>query len=228
MTQPAKGQEPSMEEILASIRRIIADDYPGSKPTPPEAAGPVMRQPPGSAPPTRMPCAPRSAAAEAPPPPTVELDSMPAHSMLVQARATGARRAPSTAEGPASGIPDPTGRMAAAEPPPPAFRTIGAESVLGREEGSGESPPPARTPGGPRRPAPQAEPALISAAASAAVGSAFDALARTVPVQNGRTLEDLVGEMLRPMLKGWLEDNLPSLVERLVRAEIDRVSRGRG
>jgi cell pole-organizing protein PopZ len=38
---------------------------------------------------------------------------------------------------------------------------------------------------------------------------------------------DLVKEMLRPMLKGWLDDNLPSMVERIVRAEIERVSRGR-
>ena len=69
---------------------------------------------------------------------------------------------------------------------------------------------------------------LVSAATSAAVDSAFNTLAQTVLVQNGRTLEDLVREMLRPMLKTWLDDNLPSLVERLVRAEIDRVSRGRG
>ncbi len=46
-------------------------------------------------------------------------------------------------------------------------------------------------------------------------------------VQNARTLEDLVREMLRPMLKSWLDDNLPGMVERLVRAEIERVSRGR-
>ena len=44
---------------------------------------------------------------------------------------------------------------------------------------------------------------------------------------NARTLEDLVKEMLRPMLKSWLDDNLPSLVERIVRDEIERVSRGR-
>jgi cell pole-organizing protein PopZ len=49
-----------------------------------------------------------------------------------------------------------------------------------------------------------------------------------VLVQNARTLEDLVKEMLQPLLKSWLDDNLPGLVERLVRAEIDRVSRGRG
>ena len=46
-------------------------------------------------------------------------------------------------------------------------------------------------------------------------------------LQNARTLEDLVRDMLRPMLKSWLDDNLPSVVERLVRAEIERVSRGR-
>jgi uncharacterized protein len=73
-----------------------------------------------------------------------------------------------------------------------------------------------------------AEQGLISAATSAVVDSAFSTLAQTVLVQNGRTLEDLVREMLRPMLKTWLDDNLPSLVERLVRAEIERVSRGRG
>ena len=68
---------------------------------------------------------------------------------------------------------------------------------------------------------------LISNSTSAAVDSAFNALAQTVLVQNARTLEDLVREMLRPMLKTWLDDNLPGMVERLVRAEIERVSRGR-
>jgi uncharacterized protein len=68
---------------------------------------------------------------------------------------------------------------------------------------------------------------LLSAATSEAVDSAFNALAQTVLVQNARTLEDLVREMLRPMLKAWLDDNLPGMVERLVRAEIERVARGR-
>jgi cell pole-organizing protein PopZ len=44
---------------------------------------------------------------------------------------------------------------------------------------------------------------------------------------DSRTVDELVREMLRPMLKAWLDDNLPSLVERLVRSEIERVSRGR-
>ena len=44
---------------------------------------------------------------------------------------------------------------------------------------------------------------------------------------NDVTDEDLVKEMLRPMLKSWLDENLPPMVERLVRQEIERVSRGR-
>jgi cell pole-organizing protein PopZ len=59
------------------------------------------------------------------------------------------------------------------------------------------------------------------------VSGAFSALAHTILAQNARTLEDLVAEMLKPMLKDWLDDNLPSLVERLVQEEIYRVSRGR-
>jgi len=73
----------------------------------------------------------------------------------------------------------------------------------------------------------QSEQPLLSRSATAAVDSAFASLAHTVLSQNARTLDDLVKEMLRPMLKTWLDDNLPSLVERLVRAEIERVSRGR-
>ena len=72
------------------------------------------------------------------------------------------------------------------------------------------------------------EAALMSARTTAAVDMAFNTLAHTVLVQNSRTLDDLVREMLRPMLKAWLDDNLPNMVERLVRAEIERVSRGRG
>lgn len=81
------------------------------------------------------------------------------------------------------------------------------------------------------------EQALVSNTTSAAVDSAFGMLAQKPPAQipiaqmpighGSRSIEELVQDMLRPMLKNWLDDNLPSLVERLVRAEIERVSRGR-
>jgi cell pole-organizing protein PopZ len=100
---------------------------------------------------------------------------------------------------------------------PSQFRTIDGSSDVGFDE----------TPERPAPPAPEERVTLISNATSAAVDSAFSALAQTVLVKNARTLEDLVREMLRPMLKSWLDDNLPGMVERLVRAEIERVSRGR-
>ena len=81
----------------------------------------------------------------------------------------------------------------------------------------------------PREAAPAAAPGegrLLSSHAGAAVGSAFNVLASTILSQNARTLEDLVEDMMRPMLKEWLDDNLPTIVERLVRAEIERVARG--
>ena len=64
---------------------------------------------------------------------------------------------------------------------------------------------------------------LISREANNAVQAAFNALQRTI-VHNSQTLDDLVQEMLRPILKVWLDDNLPGMVERLVRTEIERIS----
>jgi hypothetical protein len=72
------------------------------------------------------------------------------------------------------------------------------------------------------------ERSMLSATTTSAVDAAFNSLAQSVLVQNSQTLDGLVREMLRPMLKTWLDDNLPNLVERLVRAEIERVSRGHG
>ena len=145
-----------MEEILASIRRIIADDDASKPAKTPEKQAAV----------TAAPSRP------APPPP-----------------------------------PAPSPR------PAPGFRTIdGASDVVFTTK---PEPPPLIDRG------------LLSNETIAAVDSAFNTLAHTIIGQNARTLEDLVKEMLRPMLKSWLDDNLPSLVERIVRAEIERVSRGR-
>ena len=105
----------------------------------------------------------------------------------------------------------------------PQFRTIDGSSDVGFDEIERE----ARRVLCQRRVGRRRADGLFPAQTSAAVDSAFNALAQTVLVQNARTLEDLVREMLRPMLKTWLDDNLPGMVERLVRAEIERVSRGR-
>ena len=200
MTQPAKGQEPSMEEILASIRRIIADDDPSRSPS--------KASEPASPPPLREPAVNDD-----------EIDSM-----LAQLQGAS-RPAAAPVEEPAADILDLTEQMAIPEPEP-AFRTIDGQSDLMFEDSPPE--PPAARVVQEWHPAPASDRGLLSAATGAAVDSAFNTLAQTVLVQNGRTLEDLVREMLRPMLKTWLDDNLPGMVERLVRAEIERVSRGRG
>jgi cell pole-organizing protein PopZ len=74
------------------------------------------------------------------------------------------------------------------------------------------------------QPEPRSE--LLSAATSASIAGAFSSLSNTLLTGNARTLEDLVKDMMKPMLKTWLDDNLPSIVERLVKAEIERVARG--
>src|SRR5882724_6836930 len=74
MTQPAKAQEPSMEEILASIRRIIADDD-ASKPGDPEPAPPKLAVAP-------VPVAPESAPPAPPPPEAVAMSHDDIDAML--------------------------------------------------------------------------------------------------------------------------------------------------
>lgn len=67
---------------------------------------------------------------------------------------------------------------------------------------------------------------LLSEQANGAIGASLDQLSRTILSQNPRTLEDLVRDLLRPMLRTWLDQNLPRMVERMVKQEIDRISRG--
>src|SRR5690606_25383514 len=78
----------------------------------------------------------------------------------------------------------------------------------------------------PRRTERQVAPPLLSPQSDAAVAGAFNQLARTMPSRSGRTVDELVEDMVRPKLQSWLDDTLPPLVERLVREEIERVSRG--
>ncbi|MFS8038516.1 DUF2497 domain-containing protein [Xanthobacter sp. AM11] len=66
---------------------------------------------------------------------------------------------------------------------------------------------------------------LLSPGVDAAVAAAFQSLGDAVLPHKERTIEDLVKEILRPMLKDWLDQRLPGIVEGLVRAEIERVTR---
>ena len=250
MTQPAKVQEPSMEEILASIRRIIADDEAkppiaekaagsaaSAKPEKSVAAAPAVKAPVmNDIPPSAIPAA-QAAAAKAPPPiaPTPPPAAPPAASNSqddIDAMLAGLDEATSEAEirppQPDGEVFELTDEMALPDPPPSAFQKIDPEDDLEFTETAAAraahqpafEPPPFESPAAP-------PPQILSRSTVSAVESAFNTLANTVLSNNARTLEDLVKEMLRPMLKSWLDDNLPGLVERIVKAEIERVSRGR-
>lgn len=67
---------------------------------------------------------------------------------------------------------------------------------------------------------------IVSPAVSRQVARAFDELAHAVENGPRRSFDEIAEAMLRPMLQEWLDDNLPTLVERLVREEIERVARG--
>lgn len=197
MSQPAKAPEtkvpePSIDEILASIRRsIVPDDDVGK-----DAGKPAARK-------------------------------------------SGSRKAGSsqTASSSPAGA---GGRLAAGELAEDTGASDGAAPAATDGEYRGDVDPGSDENSGPGRPAdaaavkageapaagrPASESQLLSPHATAAVDVAFDSLAHTVLSHNPRTLEDLVREMLKPMLKAWLDANLPDMVERLVRAEIERVSR---
>lgn len=271
MTQPAKVQEPSMEEILASIRRIIADDEakppavekPASaevpaKPERPAVAAPVAKAPPvKDVPPPAIPAAQPAAApppaakaapppakaapppakaapppAKAAPPPPEPAPAAPNNQDDIDALLNGLDEA-TTPEEVRTPLPDGevfelTDEMVLPEPPP-SFQKVDPQDDLEftevaaartvRRQPAFEPPPLESSPAVP----PQQ---ILSRSTVSAVESAFNTLAHTVLSNNARTLEDLVKEMLRPMLKSWLDDNLPGLVERIVKAEIERVSRG--
>jgi uncharacterized protein len=253
MTQPAKVQEPSMEEILASIRRIIADDEakpaaaekPASppaaaKPAPPAAKPAAMKDIPPSAivpAPKPAPAAAKPTPAPAPPPPAPEpaaasnnQDDIDAMLASLEAATPESDIRPAQPE---ADVFDLTDEMALPDPPPAApaaaFHKIDPQDDLEFSESAAAKalhrqptyePPPFESAAPPQQ-------QILSRSTVSAVESAFNSLANTVLSNNARTLEDLVKEMLRPMLKSWLDDNLPGLVERIVKAEIERVSRGR-
>ena len=244
MTQPAKVQEPSMEEILASIRRIIADDEAkpaAAEPAPaPQVAKveppkPVAPAPKPAAmtniPPSAIPVA--KAAAAAPPPAPAPAaangqDDIDALLAGLDAATTEEEIRPPLPDGDVFELTD---DMVLADPEPePAFQHVEPEDDLEFAEAVAASTERPRSPlfDPPSYDPPPAPPQqqILSNSTVSAVESAFHTLANTVLSNNARTLEDLVKEMLRPMLKSWLDDNLPGLVERIVKAEIERVSRG--
>lgn len=232
-----------MEEILASIRRIIADDEAKPIAVEPAPAPPPRAEPPKAVapapkpaamtniPPSAIPAA-QAAAAKAPPPPPEAVsnsqDDIDAMLAGLDAATTAEEIRPPLPDGDVFELTD---DMALPDPEPAsAFQHVDPEDDLEFAEAIAASHERPRTAmfDPPSYDAPPAPPQqqILSHSTVSAVESAFHTLANTVLSNNARTLEDLVKEMLRPMLKSWLDDNLPGLVERIVKAEIERVSRG--
>lgn len=164
-----------MEEILASIRRILNED-------------------------------PATDAAA-----TVEPDD----GVLVLDKSM--MREPADAAEAAPGLNAPEPQAPTAEPPASVAAPIDTAA-----EAAAEDP----APQGEAAPAPDLVAPEAAAAAAVAMGSLMRTLAadrRPKVWSEGPTLEDLVRVTLRPLLKEWLDANLPPIVERLVRAEIERV-----
>ncbi len=201
-----RANEPSMEEILASIRRIIADDQslPGNRREREdrrrreaeidEAAPPIAHDYSSSA------LEASSADSEddderfeekAPPPPAVaEIRHLRLSRAVEQSPSVEERQSDPVEEGDDHY----SASFESEEPPLPEEHRI--------------------------------EEALVSQSTASSVASHFEALAASMILNDEGVLRQYAQEMMRPMLKQWLDDNLPTIVERLVRAEIERVARG--
>jgi uncharacterized protein len=184
-----KASEPSMEDILASIRRIISDDQDTIRaPEPAETASSALNN--------VLDIAERHVA--------------PIHASIAfpEAQEDGdeEREGPSQSDIVRNVITNIVG-------------------VYGKDQPTPEAPPTIRPAARPA-PEPEREEPLLSSEADASVADAFGRLNAVLVPKEPQTVEDLMKEMLRPMLKSWLDDNLPAMVERLVQAEIRRVTRG--
>ena len=190
-----------MEEILASIRRIIADDDASkTAPRPAEPAAAAAAPAPAARPAPPPPAPPPTPPRVTPPEPSLDEAADPEPMAEVEDQA--------------SDILDLTEQMAAPAPAPkpaPQFRTIDGSFDVSYEEEKPAPQMPAHQMPEAHAPSPSEDDQyrgdarsnqLLSNVTSAAVDSAFNTLAQTVLVQNARTLEDLVREMLRPDAQG--------------------------
>ena len=167
------SSEPTMEEILASIRRIISED-------------------------------------DVPATPEAEVHPEPVHVPPPE---------PEPVVHPEEDVFELTQKL---EPDPPPHRPDPFPAPIADDL---EFEPPSRPVVA--APAPKIGP-LVSPQNADVAATHFGALAQTVlmPVE-GRTLEDVVSELLRPLLKGWLDTYLPGIVEEAVKSEVERISRRR-
>jgi hypothetical protein len=168
------SQEPTMEEILASIRRIISEDD--------------------------GPTADAVAEEEAP-----EVEAAPEPEL------------PTVPEDEDDGVLELTDKV----------ETLGDLDVYTPAAAEEEPEPDVEAQAFAEPYTPQPGEGLVGDPAAAAAAAHFGALSSSILMpRDGRTLEDVVRELLRPLLKQWLDTNLPGIVEAQVKAEVERISRG--
>lgn len=201
------AQEPTMEEILASIRRIISeDDAPAET-----AAAPAPEPEPDAMSPAMMDVTPEMQEPVASEEDVLELTE--------------------TYEAP---VAESIGDLEVSPAEPEPFPV--SESAF--------ETPEIHTPEHPSTPAPSSGyDTLVGDAAAASAASAFAGLAASfqkpepapaaargpdLSFASGSTIEAMVAEMLRPMLKDWLDANLPGIVQTEVRKEVERIARSAG
>lgn len=221
-------REPSMEEILASIRRIIEDSdttrtaqetaFPAAANTSSPSMGArdietFREELHASSEPAAVvrPATPLSAEADQVTKPDVEVESVVA---------ADPKNAPSPRiERPLQTVTvEPAGDAGARSewnqrPASPIAAPAPAPAPVS------SSPSPASLPDTPRS-------SIISEVAGRQVAAAFGELSDAFAASRRRSFDEIAEEMMRPMLQDWLDNNLPTLVERLVREEIERVARG--
>lgn len=216
-------REPSMEEILASIRRIIEDsDSARASGLPDTHHGVADERAEGS---------------------VIEVDAFRA-----ELRGKGEQQEPVRAEAdvvvrppaPVASAPQPAKAAAPAARSAldldagfdKAFQTIREATVAAERTAAAPAPSAPAAPVAeaiaPATPLPATEagrPAIISEKTGRQVAAAFGELSEAFAASRRRSFDEIAEEMMRPMLQDWLDNNLPTLVERLVREEIERIAR---
>ncbi len=197
MSDQEAQQEPTMEEILASIRRIISEEDEGGD----EAAPAVETAPEDSS--DEMP-----EQAE-----VLELtQKVDEDGVLVDESEEQEASEPAEPEPEPEPESEPELQEEAEPAPAPVLDSDDdTDDIVAVEPVS--TPMPDET--------------LLGNVAAGAAAASFGNLARNVAIASSgsRTLEDMVLELLKPILKSWLDENLPSMVEEMVREEITRVAK---
>jgi len=220
------AREPSMEEILASIRRIIEDSDVSRHPMPAASAFPSR----GEVAKFRKPVTAQESQPEAADKPAGPLSETPS-------AVTIADEIPDADEEEDDFVLDAQNDDHRGEVVEPVAEVDTAPSLEAKIAVELDTAQPDETsePEVEATPVAEAQPADLKAQGSAhilsegterKVAAAFQDLNHAVHSEPRRSFDEIASDLLRPMLQSWLDDNLPPLVERLVREEIERVVRG--